>query len=89
MTDEIDLLLRLFEPRGDSGFEAFWIHIFFEVQPRLIVFLQLIDVFYFRFHWSLKFTLMLRLEIPDFQRVPLMEIELFGVKSKPLHFNII
>ena len=85
MADKIYLLLRFFETRGDGRFQPLRIHVFFKFQSRLVVFVELVDVFNFGFHWSFKVAKILRLQVSDFHRIALVEVDLLRMEPESLH----
>ena len=86
LVKEVDLLIGSLEPRGDCRFDAFWVHIFFEVQSRLIVLMQLGQRVTSAFHGRFKFAKLFSLEVADLLRISPVEVELLRVKTKSPHF---
>ena len=85
MADKIYLLLRLFETRGDGRFQPLRIHVFFKFQSRLVVFVELVNVFNFGFHWSFKVAEILRTQVSNLHWIALVEVDLLRMEPESLH----
>ena len=86
MVKKINIKTFFLESGRDSWLDAFWVHILFKFLFLLIILMQDSHVLSISCFGSFKLADVLLLDVLDFAWVSYVEIQLFGVESKSLHF---